>query len=229
MSTAIDQASARSAALKGEVAELQKALASLAASQAEMNKIRQEANADYVKNKADMEQGIQGVKLALKLLREYYASDGKAHSAAEGAGSSIIGLLEVCESDFTKALAEIENAEESAKAEFDETSKANEIEKAAREQDVNYKTRESASLDKAVSETSADREGVQEELDAVMQYLTSLQKRCTAKAETYAERKRRRDAELAGLKEALSILEGEAALVQKSSKRTLRGAQLHQQ
>merc|ERR1719221_1352967 len=58
MSTAIDQASARSAALKGEVAELQKALASLAASQAEMSKIRQEANADYVKNKADMEQGI---------------------------------------------------------------------------------------------------------------------------------------------------------------------------
>merc|ERR1711920_141752 len=99
--TKIDQMSARSAQLKEEVAALQKSLAELAVSQAEMDKMRREENAAFTQNKADMEQGLQGVKLALKVLRDYYAQD-KAHDAAEGGGANIIGLLEVVESDFTK-------------------------------------------------------------------------------------------------------------------------------
>merc|ERR1711920_439322 len=73
MSTKIDQMSARSSQLKSEVAALQKALAELAASQAEMDKLRREENAAFVKNKADMEQGLEGIKLALKVLNDYYS------------------------------------------------------------------------------------------------------------------------------------------------------------
>ena len=50
--------------------------------------------------------------MALKTLREYYNSKVKDHEAASGAGTSIVGLLEVCLSDFTKSLAEITAAEE---------------------------------------------------------------------------------------------------------------------
>merc|ERR1719450_691658 len=57
LTTKIDQMSARSAQLKGEVAALQKSLAELAASQAEMDKMRKEQNAEFIQNKADMEQG----------------------------------------------------------------------------------------------------------------------------------------------------------------------------
>ena len=46
-------------------------------------------------NSAEMEKGIEGVKLALKVLNEYYSKEGKAHGSADGAGSGIIGLLEV--------------------------------------------------------------------------------------------------------------------------------------
>merc|ERR1712137_993867 len=67
LSTKIDQMQARSAQLKSEVAGLQKALAELAAAQAEMNKMRAEENAAFKTNKADMEQGLEGVKLALKI------------------------------------------------------------------------------------------------------------------------------------------------------------------
>merc|ERR1712039_709345 len=119
----IDQMSARSAQLKEQVAALQKALAELAAAQAEMNKMRRDENAAFVKNKADMEQGLEGVKLALKILREYYAKDDKAHAAAEGAGGGIIGLLEVIESDFSKALAEFVAVEQTAAADYDKASK----------------------------------------------------------------------------------------------------------
>jgi len=61
-------------------------------------------------------------------------------------------------------------------------------------------------------------------LDAVLEYLKGMEDRCIAKPETYAERVARRDAELAGLREALSILENETSFLQQKTKRTLRGA-----
>merc|ERR1719296_607157 len=226
LSTAIDQQSARSAQLKEEVARLQKELADLASAQAEMDKLRSEENTDYTKNRADMEQGIEGVKLALKVLREYYANDDKAHEEAQGAGQGIIGLLEVIESDFTKNLAEMISTEEAAAAAYDKQTKENSIDKAAKEKEVEYKSKESSDLDKAVEETSADRAGVQTELDAVNEYLDSLHKQCDEKVEPYAERKRRREAEIAGLKEALTILGGQAFL-QRQSQHALRGVHRH--
>merc|ERR1712187_475751 len=83
LSTAIDSMSAKSAQLKEEVALLQKELSALATTQAEMDKLRAEEKATYESNKADMEQGIKGVKIALKVLTEYYGSGGKAHAYAE--------------------------------------------------------------------------------------------------------------------------------------------------
>merc|ERR1719301_160162 len=103
----------KSAKLKEEVATLQKELAALAKEQAEMDKLRAEEKAVFDKNSAELEKGIKGVKLALKVLREYYAKDA-AHSSADGAGSGIIGLLEVVESDFTRGLSEMDANEQSA-------------------------------------------------------------------------------------------------------------------
>merc|ERR1719453_2979509 len=227
LSTQIDSMSARSAQLKEEVAALQKELSEIARAQAEMDKLRAEEKAAYDKNSAEMEKGIKGVRLALKVLNDYYAKADKAHSSADGAGSGIIGLLEVCESDFTKGLAEMNAAEQTAVKEYDTTSKENAIEKATKEQDVKYKTKEAKVLDKDVAEANADRAGVQTELDAVNEYYKGIKGRCVAKAESYSERKQRREAEIAGLKEALSILDGQAVLLQRSSKRALRGIHAH--
>merc|ERR1719359_1708680 len=223
LTTKIDQASARSEQLKEQVAALSKALTDLAASRAESTKLRQEEHSSFVQNKADLEQGIEGVKLALKVLREYYAK--KEATSDQGAGTSIIGLLEVCESDFTKGLAEAVAAEEQAASTYEQQEKDNEIEKVTKEKDVEYKTKESAKLDKVISETTKDRATVQTELDAVLEYLKKLEDMCVAKPETYAARKAHREAEIAGLKEALNILENEAAasLIQKQERRTLRG------
>merc|ERR1719486_1752078 len=94
-------------------------------------------------------------------------------------------------------------------------------------QDVKYKTKEYVGLDKSVEELTGDREGTQTEQDAVLDYLAKINERCIAKAEPYAERKARREAEIAGLQDALEILESETALLQKSSRRTLRGLHRH--
>merc|ERR1719264_768665 len=188
--------------------------------------MRKQEHEDYIKNKADMEQGLTGVKLALKVLREYYAKDA-AHAANSGGGASIIGLLEVVESDFSKGLAEMTATEESAQAAYETETEENEIEKVTKEKDVEYKAKESTGLDKAVAESSSDRSGVQTELEAVNEYLGTLKKECVAEAETVAERKARFEAEIAGLKEALRILESETALLQTSSRHSLRGVQRH--
>merc|ERR1712156_836892 len=224
LSTKIDQMTSRSAQLKGEVAELEKGLSALAKAQAEMDKIRLEEKEEYTKAKEEMEAGIKGVQLALKVLRDYYAKGDKAHAADEGGGAGIIGLLEVVESDFSKGLIEMTSTEEAAQATYDQETKDNEIEKVTKEQDIKYKTEEATGLDKALAEATSDKSGVQEELDAVLEYLKGIEDRCIAKPETYEERVRRREAELAGLREGLSILENETSFLQQRTKRTLRGA-----
>merc|ERR1719450_2059045 len=95
------------------------------------------------------------------------------------------------------------------------------VTKAAKDQDVKYKTQEFTALDKSVTDLSGDRDGASTELAAVQEYLTKLEGRCVAKPDSYEERKKRRDAEIAGLKEALEILSNEAALLQRHTSRKM--------
>merc|ERR1712238_517181 len=95
--------------------------------------------------------GLSGIKMALKVLNDYYAKGDKAHSGG-GDSSGIIGLLEVCESDFSKELAEMNVSEESSQASYDGETKENEIAKVTKEQSVKYKTKDAAGLDNHVAE-----------------------------------------------------------------------------
>jgi len=221
LTTKVDQGTTKSQELKQQVAQLEKALAALAQSQKDMDKLREEEKAVYNRNRPEMEKGIEGVKAALKVLNDYYSGGGS--SSGGGAANGIIGLLEVVESDFSKGLAEMISTEEAAAAEYESETKANEIDRTKKEQDVKYKTKESLDLDKAVAEAKADRAGVQKELDAVQAVLKSLHEECDEKVEPFEETQRRRQAEIQGLKNALDVLEGEAVLLQEgSSHRRLR-------
>merc|ERR1740121_2516352 len=131
------------------------------------------------------------------------------HSAASGAGGSIIGILEVVESDFAKSLATEEAEEVDAQALYDKTTQENKVTKTMKSQDVTYKVKEFKSLDKSVADMTSDRAGKDTELKAVLEYYAEVKDRCIAKPESYEERKARRESEIAGLKEALSILESE--------------------
>jgi hypothetical protein len=61
-------------------------------------------------------------------------------------------------------------------------------------------------------------------LSAVMEYDAKIKERCIAKPESYEERKARRTSEIDGLKQALSILEGEMVFMQ-HGKRFLRNSE----
>jgi peptidoglycan hydrolase CwlO-like protein len=215
LSTKIDKASSTSMSLKEEVKETQAALAELLKSQAEANKVRSEQNALYVETKADLEQGLSGVRQAVKILRDYYSGDDAAHDKSE-AGGSIIGLLEVVESDLSKSLAESEATEDTAASTYQKMTMENKLTQNTYESDVKYKTKEAASLDKSIVEMSSDRESAVTEMESVLEYSKSIRASCEVKPETYEDRKARRDAELAGLKEALEVL-GSMSLAQTGS------------
>merc|ERR1719343_842854 len=158
LTTRIDQQSAKSAKLKEEVAVLQNELAKLAKAQAEMDSLRQQQHETYTEASAEQRKGLEGVKMAMKMLRDYYASDA-AHDAASGAGGGIIGLLETIESDMTKTIAELESGEDSAAADYDTMTRKNEIDRTTKEQDVKYKRQEAKQLDKTATENTADDQG----------------------------------------------------------------------
>jgi hypothetical protein len=209
-----------------------------------MDKIRQEAHADYETSKADLEQGLSGVRKALEILRDYYSSGAAAmiqddsqmsavmlqqpaapetHSKASGAGGSIISILEVCESDFATSLAKEQTEEDDSQSEYEKITQENKVTKATKEQDVKYKTQEAKSLQTTLAELSGDRDTANTELSAVDEYFAKVKDRCIAKPETYEERRARRAAEISGLKQALSILEDEASLVQRKRRGSFRG------
>lgn len=241
LSTKMDQVSSASARLKSEVKELQSMLAELSRSQAEMDSIRQETHADYKQAKADLSLGLDGVRKAIAVLREYYGGGAAAsasmiqgssdfatmmeqpaapgaHEKAQGAGSSVISMLEVVESDFAKDLATEETAEADAEAEYQKTTQTNKNTRTIKESDVKYKTQEYKSLDKTLSDLSGDKGTTTAERDAVMEYYAKIRERCVAKPEAYETRKSRREAELRGLKEALQILEGETVFAQRKKR-----------
>jgi len=228
LTTKMHQMKARSKKLKDQVVSLQKSLSELASSQAEMDKIRSEEHADFLDEKSALDKGMEGVKMALKTLRDYYGKSDKAHQTSEGAGDNIISLLETIESDFSQSLAELRAGEQRALSDYDTETQDNKVDKEEKETQVEHKTKEFTSLDKSVADLTSDRAGVQSELDAVVEYLAKLKKECIVMPDSYEERKKRREAEIAGLKDALNTLESETALIQKSSsRRVLRGSRQH--
>ena len=97
-----------------------------------MDRIRGEEKGAFDQNSVEMEKGLNGIKMTLKVLNDYYAKANKAHSPSDGASSGIIGLPEVCESDFSKGLKEMKAAEESAITTYETETKQNQIKKATK-------------------------------------------------------------------------------------------------
>merc|ERR1719247_1131538 len=183
-----------------DVKTLQAELATLAKEQAEMDSIRAEEKAAFDKAKAELELGITGVQKALGVLKDYYQGSAallqnaggfdafmqqpaqpKKHSKSGGAGGSIIDILEVVESDFTKNLAAEETEEADAIAVYEKTTQDNKLANTMKSQDVKYKTKEYKGLDKSISELSGDRDTTSTELGAVLEYYGKIKDRCIAK------------------------------------------------
>lgn len=190
------------------------------------------------RQKNDLQQGLAGCRTALRVLRDYYSADDEKDDAAllqkatsedagqqpepdaphsknsGGAGSGIIGLLEVVESDLAKNLAELESNEDSSKAEYDKVTQENKVTKIQRDKDVEYRTTKFKALDKNGAELLSDKSVAEEELSAVKQYYEKTKNLCTPKEDDFAVRKKKRQEKIAALEQALKILLNEGSLLE---------------
>jgi len=235
-SARIAKAEADKAKLQEEIKLLENELADMDAGQAEATKTRQEEHEEYLKSSSDFKDSAAAVAKAIDVLSEYYNSASFVQVAARQApalggaksdvGSTIVSVLEVAESDFTSLLAEAEADESSAVEAYEKLTQENAVTKATKNGAVKAKSSEVKQLEVALGNYKENKATTTDELDAVLAYLDKLKPQCETKVMSYAEKKAKREQEIAGLKEALTILSGEA-LIQLSTKTvhtTLRGA-----
>merc|ERR1719408_1043267 len=195
----IEKASASKANLEQQTKQLQAEIAEMDAGQAEATKIRQAEHDEYLKTSQDQKDSAEAVANAIQVLGSYYNKGAfflqvsaqqapEFNTAKTDVAGTIMEMLEVAESDFTQMLAENEAQEKEAQAAYDKLVQSNKVTRAAKKEEIK------------------GNQGEVKELDAVLAYLDKLKPQCETKVMTYAERVARREAEIAGLKEALEIL-----------------------
>jgi len=231
LNTKIDKSTARIAKLQENVVTLEEELAQIQGEQKTATEMREKEKAAFTAAKADFEQGLGGVQMALEVLRDYYAQKddaaesmmqldsaniGNEMSLAQSGTmtkgpSGIIGMLEVAEADFTKMLSEGQTAEDQLQKEYDTMTEDNKITTAKKRAEVTHQIKSIKETGAYLEETKEDLGTSQTELDAILEYYEKLRPQCVAKPEPYEERKKRREKEIAGLKQALAILESESA------------------
>jgi len=244
----IDQAASASTKLKSEVKELQAELATLLKLSKDMGEAREAGHKSYLKDKSDMEAGLNSIRASIHVLRDYYAQDKdedasllqvqsgdtdsesnlegddqpsppENHERSTSAGMGIIGLLEVVESDLAKNLAQLQTEEDDLQQNFEVETQQYQVTKHVKEQDIALKTKEFTGLDKRVSQLSQDHASDTEELAAVTEYFAKVKDRCVAKPVSYTERKEKREEEIRGLQETLSILQSQGSTFLQKSRR----------
>merc|ERR1712227_570973 len=87
-----------------------------------------------------------------------------------GAGASIISMLEVIESDFTKGLAEAQTDEDASQSEYEKTSMQNKLDKEQKEKDIKRKGQQIVKLEHELSQMKSDLDSKHTELAAVLEY-----------------------------------------------------------
>jgi len=220
----IDEGNSGVAKLTEGVQVLSKEITDIDTGNSEATAIRNKEKTEFDKVEKDYSESEDACASAIQVLREYYEGASLVEVSASNAGTAtkgegIIGILEVAESDFAKMLAEARTAEETAIAEYNKFSQDQRLAKATKEVDSKAKQSELKTLKTALANYNEDKEGVSAELEAVLAYLDKLKPQCETQVETYAQRKANREAEIVGLKDALSILSDSAgvALVQREA------------
>merc|ERR1719503_414546 len=151
---------------------------------------------------------------SIKTLEAEVAEIDKAQAEATALRTKEHEEYQVASKDFRDS-AEAEATEDEAAKAYKALSDENKVSKATKQAEGKGKASEVKSLTVQLEHSKEDHASVSSELDAVNAYIDKLRPQCEEKAMSYEEKKARREAEIAGLKEALEILAGDGlALVQ---------------
>jgi len=118
----------------------------------------------------------------------------------------VLGLMEVCQSDFEKLISETSATEADAAKIYDEFMADSDQDKAVKSADQKHKMTAKSGKESKLTTAKKDLRITEEELTAAMAYYEKLKPSCEEKVMSYEEKVAQRKAEIESLKEALEIL-----------------------
>merc|ERR1719272_1662797 len=207
-----------------EITELNKEVAESDAAVAKATSVREEEKEKNTVCIKDAQDAQVAFASALKVLKDFQQKAGEATALMQqsqpdmpdepykgmgGESGGVVGMIEVIQSDFARLEAETSSAESEGQREYDQFMSDSSADKAAKSKDIEHKSGKKQNDEQSLQESKGDLDGTQKELDAALQYYEKLKPSCVDAGESYEDRVARRKEEIASLKEALSILNGE--------------------
>merc|ERR1719174_1674981 len=191
------------------------------------SELREEEKTKNTQTIADAQAAQTAVAQALTVLKEFYAKAAEATALLQqrqtpppvfeepykgmgGEAGGVVGMLEVIESDFARLESETKANEVAAEAEYEEFMHDSEMDKTAKNKDVEHKTTKKQDDEEALTTAKDDLESAKKELTAAMKYFDKLKPSCVDSGVSYEERVKQRKEEVESLQEALKILSGDA-------------------
>jgi len=221
--------------LNKNVKQLSEDISEATASLQEATAQRESENEVYESAKKEAQDGIDGSKLALDVMNDYYKNVGKKAVLLQSSGpkdssgkevhgmgpevnmgdhageahersAGVLGMLEVLHSDFERTKTTLDSDEAQSKADFDAL-------KTDLDTDITDKNEEldEVKTDMAAKEVQKDQkenalENAQEMLENAHEKLDALRDMCTNTDESYEERRRKRQEEIDHLETTVKLL-----------------------
>lgn len=209
-----DAASAKFSNLGDEIKTLSTELAELAADVKEATELRNKQKADNEFTIKDSAESIEALTKAIEVLSKFYGQSAAFVQTRTGqpqtdTANVIMEILATSQEDFEKLKQTTESAESDASEKFDKMKQDAEVTKARKTAEMEGKQKEQATVKTQIAQISEDLEDASKALEAASTFLKTVKERCANKAMSYEERKKRREAEIKGLNEALEILSPE--------------------
>jgi len=227
LDTRIEKASATKKEQEELIAANSEEIAATEKANAEATKLRNEQHENFVKIDTDFSGAAEAVDDAIDALKEYYgdtaliqthskrdASSDSAPPAFGGAKSDsaggIVSILETMGEEFRKTVKENAAEERENLKAYEKLMQDNKVVLSTKEAEIKGAESQIKALDVSLTDTGADLKMVNKEKGAIEDYIAKLKPQCEGRVVPYEERKAKRDAEIAGLKEGLAILEEES-------------------
>lgn len=224
--------SAEAEQLREEIATATKQLAALAKAELEHQELRKEEKTNNENTIKVASEAAEGVDLALKVLNQFYnkagllqytpknaGADGKSvtdkapkmvegeYAGAQDDAKGLLGMLEVCKTDFervkAKTIIEEENAVDESDEFKDETDESIEEKKEIKKEKEEKLVEVNAEITEQQDELAKAKAGSSSALES----LDKLREVCDLDGESAANRNKQRLKEIESLKEAQDILD----------------------
>jgi len=201
------------AALQAQIDDSNKEISGLFKAINERTELRQEEADENRKSIAEADLAIEAVKTALGALEDFYDKASEANTeegeygGASASSTGIIGMLEVCQSDFERAQEQTKDDEDDSKFEFDEFVAGANQDKADKTEMINVAETTMAETQANILLQTEDLDSGKKLLATAADKLKALKAMCDKKKGSYEDRAAQRRKEIEALKEASGLLD----------------------